>query len=210
MQSSHQSEKDKKEHSKNELSPNIPSYRKAAQPIKELHTCMGLNACKGHDYFGTNDCAGTGYCATIQHACHVLNDCRGQGGCGLFGTTKEFCHPGENECAFQGSCGSPIPSSRYIAQGPNKGKSVWQLARKLFEKRMAKVRRTHGESPMPYGPTLEWLGENVGWTDSCGQAGAKFCSFVSTDEAIKRRDDFVAESAKDMPETLKNCDSCDC
>ena len=31
--------------------PNIPL---------ELHACMGLNACKGHDRLGTNDCAGTG------------------------------------------------------------------------------------------------------------------------------------------------------
>jgi len=180
--------------------------KKQATPPKELHACMGLNACKGHDFFGTNDCAGMGYCATQHHACHTLNDCRGQGGCGLFGTAEEFCKPGENACAFQGSCGTPIPASRFVTQGPNKGRSVWLIARQLFEKRMEKARRTVGPAPMPYGPTLEWLKENVNGTSSCGQSGEKFCSFVSVGDAKIRRDKFTKKSAEEMPQSVKNCE----
>lgn len=106
--------------------PNIPL---------ELHACMGLNACKGHDRLGTNDCAGTGACATAaQHTCHTLNDCRGQGGCGLYGTGEEQNHPGENPCAWQGSCAVPINAERFSTDGPNQGKGVWLRARELFEK----------------------------------------------------------------------------
>jgi len=72
---------------------------------RELHACMGLNACKGHDRLGTNACAGSGVCATAAaHSCHTLNNCRGQGGCGLYGTGEEQNHPGENPCSWQGSC----------------------------------------------------------------------------------------------------------
>src|SRR6266496_310313 len=66
---------------------------------RELHACMGLNACKGHDRLGTNACAGSGICATAaEHSCQTLNHCRGQGGCGLYGTGEEQNHPGENPC----------------------------------------------------------------------------------------------------------------
>src|SRR5687768_13132300 len=59
-------------------------------PPVELHVCMGLNACKGHDRYGTNDCAGMGFCATAEkHNCHTLNNCRNQGGCGLYGDGEE-------------------------------------------------------------------------------------------------------------------------
>lgn len=155
----------------------------------ELHACMGLNACKGHDVFGTNDCAGQGKCATQWHSCHTLNNCKGQGGCGLYGTEEEQCRPGANDCAWQGSCGTPIPASRFITQGKNAGKSVWVLARQLFEERMKNANRNVASSPMPYGPTLEFLGSIVrksgsgagcGGTaggSSCGSSGAKDCSY---------------------------------
>ena len=139
-----------------------------------------------------------------------LNNCRGQGGCGLFGTAEEMCLPGANECAFQGSCGTPIPASRFVNQGANKGQSVWLIARSLFEKRMEKAKRTYGPSPMKYGPTLEWLSNNVGWTSSCGQSGAKYCSFVSPNQAARRHNKFVKESEELLPETLKNCENPPC
>lgn len=174
-------------------------------PPLELHSCMGLNSCKGRDFFGTNDCAGTGSCATVEHPCHTLNECANQGGCGLFGTPEEFCHPGANDCAFQGSCGTPIAASRFIASGPNKGRSVWLLARQLFEERMKERDRTFGDSPCPNGPTLEWLRANVAAGSSCGQAGAKFCSFESHDKAVERREKFFKESNNKLEETCKEC-----
>ena len=170
---------------------------------------MGLNACKGHDYFGANDCAGRGKCATQRHYCHTLNDCRGQGGCGLFGSTEQFCRPGENDCAFQGSCGTPIPASRFVTQGPNKGQSVWQIARRLFEERMNSVNRTVGDSPMRYGPTIEWLKPNVDGTASCGQSGDKLCSFVSSENALAKRKVFEENSARNLDQTIANCENDD-
>ena len=69
-----------------------------------LHACMGLNSCKGSDRYGVtggpagrppNDCAGQGYCSTTaDHTCHVQNNCRNQGGCGLYGTAEEMDRPG--------------------------------------------------------------------------------------------------------------------
>jgi hypothetical protein len=175
-------------------------------PPLELHSCMGLNSCKGRDYFGTNECAGMGYCATVQHPCHTLNECAGQGGCGLFGTPEEFCHPGANDCAYQGSCGTPIPASRFITGGPNRGRSVWMLARRLFEERMDKRNRSYGPAPFQTGPTLEWLGDNVNWTSSCGQSGAKFCSFVSEDARQERRAKFIRTNQNELDSTCENCD----
>ncbi len=126
---------------------------------KELHACMGLNACKGHDRLGTNSCAGTGYCATAaEHSCHTLNDCRNQGGCGLYGTGEEQNNPGNNSCSWQGSCAVPINAERFSTEGPNKGKSVWGRAREIFEEKMIKANRQFGPSPMPQGPpTKEYL-----------------------------------------------------
>ncbi|MFT6338150.1 MAG: hypothetical protein ACI86M_003971 [Saprospiraceae bacterium] len=178
-------------------------------PPKELHACMGLNACKGHDFFGSNNCAGQGECATQHHYCHTMNNCRGQGGCGLFGTKEEQCKPGENECAFQGSCGTPIPSSRFVTQGPNKGQAVWQIARALFEKRMDKSQRTVGRSPMEFGPTLDWLKENVASGSSCGFSGEKYCSFGGPKDASERHAHFVKESKEQLPESVENCEIID-
>lgn len=148
-----------------------------ATPV-ELHACMGLNACKGHDRTGANDCAGTGYCATAaRHNCQTLNDCRGQGGCGLYGDANAQSNPGNNECAWQGSCAVPIQAERFSTFGPNKGKSVWLLARKLFEERMARANRSYGEAPFKCGPPQNWLVSVLGSYDSCGNSGNKSCSF---------------------------------
>lgn len=185
-------------------------------PPLELHACMGLNACKGHGWSGNNECAGTGDCATNRHPCHTLNDCKGQGGCGLFGTTEEFCKPGQNDCSFQGSCGTPILASRYITQGPNKGRSVWLLARKLFEERMANAKRTVGKPPkgQKNGPTTEYVANfDPAGSQSCGNSGERYCSYAFGDEErekerMQRRKEFIKQSKKDFPDTIENCD-CD-
>lgn len=178
----------------------------------ELHACMGLNACKGHDRYGDNDCAGAGYCATEVHACHTLNNCRGQGGCGLYGDTEEQCKPGENDCSWQGSCGTPIPAERFITQGKNKGRSVWQLARKLFEDRMNNARRNVKEAPFEYGPPIKWLQAN-GRDESCGYSGHKNCAFIVNKEdriaaQEKHSKEFSKESARLLDNTIENC-GCD-
>jgi hypothetical protein len=116
-----------------------------AQPV-ELHVCMGLNACKGHDVTGLAPMAGMGQCATAQHVCHGDNECRGQGGCGYAGSDYEQSKPGAQSCATNGSCASPINESRVSSAGPNKGKSVWKLARQLFEARMY-------DAGLPFGPS---------------------------------------------------------
>jgi hypothetical protein len=140
---------------------------------KELHVCMGLNACKGHDRLGTNSCAGTGYCATAaEHSCHTLNDCRGQGGCGLYGTANEQNNPGNNSCSWQGSCAVPINAERFSTEGPNQGKSVWSRARKIFEEKMKAANRQFGASPMECGPTLDYLQANYNKDyTACGASG---------------------------------------
>ena len=173
---------------------------------KELHACMGLNACKGNDRFGTNECAGSGYCATQTHSCHTMNNCSGQGGCGLFGSSEEQCRPGANDCKWQGSCGTPIPAERFSTQGPNRGKSVWLLARKLFEQRMEKARRDVNASPFPAGPPVAWLKENGGGY-SCGWSGNKGCSFGLNSEE-QNTQEMIDRSIREMDQTLKDC-GCD-
>lgn len=111
----------------------------------ELHVCMGLNACAGHDVDGTAPMAGMGSCATVQHACHGDNACRGQGGCGYAGSEFEQTKPGDQACKWNGSCASPINESRVFSAGPYKGKSVWKRARAIFEARMY-------EAGVPFGP----------------------------------------------------------
>ncbi|MGH2720988.1 MAG: hypothetical protein ACRDJO_05225 [Actinomycetota bacterium] len=115
--------------------------------VLELHVCMGLNACKGHGVNGTGDLAGMGECATVQHVCHGDNNCRAQGGCGYAGSDYEQSLPGTQACKWNGSCASPINASRVSSAGPNKGKSVWQLARRLFEQRMYQAGLPFGPSP---------------------------------------------------------------
>lgn len=110
------------------------------------HACMGLNACKGLDRFGpdgppdgptqgqANDCAGQGYCSTTSdHTCHVQNDCKNQGGCGLYGTAKELNNPGLNDCKSLGSCATPINAERFSTNGPNQRYSVWKRAQVVFK-----------------------------------------------------------------------------
>ena len=157
-----------------------PTQSTNVTPALELHVCMGLNACKGHDRFGTNNCAGTGMCATAAtHTCHTLNNCKGQGGCGLYGDGHEQMNPGNNDCSWQGSCAVPIQAERYSTMGENTGKSVWLRARALFEERMTKAKRTFGPSPEPCGPKQNWLisVSPTGSYDSCGNSGNKYCSF---------------------------------
>ncbi|KAF2506888.1 hypothetical protein EYY60_20450 [Flavobacterium zhairuonense] len=184
---------------------------------KELHVCMGLNSCKNAGYSGNNDCAGQGDCSTAAgHPCHTLNACKGQGGCGIFGTTEELCHPGENDCRYQGSCGVPILSSRFMAQGPNKGLSVWQLARIRFEEKRIKEGETFGEAPQQYGPSDEYVNTIRGTSgvdySSCGQSGSRSCSYIN--DPVKRKAaaaervlKMEEESAKKLPESLSNCQS---
>jgi hypothetical protein len=117
--------------------PNVPL---------ELHVCMGLNACQGHDVDGSAPMAGMGKCATAQHVCHGDNECRGQGACGYSGDDYEQSKPGDQACRQNGSCASPINESRVSSAGPNKGKSVWKLARKIFEARMY-------DAGVPFGPS---------------------------------------------------------
>lgn len=181
---------------------------------KELHVCMGLNSCKNLGFTGTNDCAGQGDCSTVYHSCHTLNECKGQGGCGLFGTTMEFCFPSENECRYQGSCGAPILSSRFIAQGPNKGRSVWQLARKRFEEKMTKQNKQFGSPPAdyPFGPTNEFitlLQGQAGDHSSCGQSGSRHCSYAPVGSRLAAADARVKASNEvsqaELPEMISRC-----
>lgn len=126
-----------------------PESQLEAQPYGaalELHVCMGLNSCQGHDVNGKALLAGTGECATVSHVCHGGNACRGQGGCGYAGSDIEQGKPGDQSCKWNGSCASPINVSRVSSAGVNKGKSVWKLARKIFEQRM-------WEAGVPFGPS---------------------------------------------------------
>lgn len=118
----------------------------------ELHVCMGLNACANHDVDGTAHMAGMGSCATVQHACHGDNACRGQGGCGYAGSDYEQTKPGDQACKWNGSCASPINSSRVFSAGPYKGKNVWKRARAIFETRMYDAGIPFGPSPGPGYP----------------------------------------------------------
>jgi len=157
-----------------------------------------------------------GDCSTISHPCHTLNECKGQGGCGLFGTSAEFCHPSENECRYQGSCGAPILASRFIVQGPNKGTSVWQLARQRFEQKRSAEGKTFGPPPGgKFGPSSEYVNnlyKNQPPQDvsSCGQSGSRHCSYIEDKTARKVAADIRVgamelESSQKMPNTLSNC-----
>ncbi len=186
------------------------------KPPLELHVCMGLNSCQNQGYSGTNACAGMGDCATVSHPCHTLNECKGQGGCGLFGTTEEFCFPSQNECRYQGSCGAPILDSRFVTQGPNRGNSVWQLARKRFEDKRAAAQQPVGPPPAgPYGPSNAYVNQLKGQpasqdNSSCGQSGSRACSYAADPRirAVAARERVLAmaeASARNMPITLATC-----
>jgi hypothetical protein len=179
-----------------------------------LHACMGLNACRGADRFGVhgpngndpNACAGQGYCATTaDHTCHVQNDCRNQGGCGLYGTAEELDVPALNGCRSLGSCATPINAERFSTNGPNQGKSVWLRARAVFEQQvwpglrqellgLQKRGEIAGDQPLPEklgpvpelfastGPTYLWISDdnkarsNMTACGSSGLSGAGGCS----------------------------------
>lgn len=119
----------------------------------ELHVCMGLNSCRGHDATGAALMAGMGECATVSHTCHGEGECRGQGGCGYAGSDYEQSKPGDQSCSNNGSCASPINQSRVFSAGPYKGTSVWRRARKIFEARMY-------DAGIPFGPS-----PGAGWPD---------------------------------------------
>lgn len=130
--------------------PTWPStIGKPLEPAYPPHSCMGLNSCKGQDRFGAegpkdgprpgvpNDCAGQGYCSTTaDHHCHVQNECKNQGGCGLYGTAEELDSPAYNNCKSLGSCATPINAERFSTNGPNQGKSVWRRARQVFHEKL--------------------------------------------------------------------------
>lgn len=132
-----------------------------------LHACMGLNSCRASDRFGTkghedpgrpgtyvvNECAGQGYCSTAaDHTCLAMNECRNQGGCGLYGTAEDQARPGVNECKSLGSCATPINAERFSTNGPNKRKSVWKRARAVFEENWPELRKKIPEAPQKLGP----------------------------------------------------------
>lgn len=175
--------------------PKFPKHPPTAQqlpPGMPLHACMGLNSCKGTDRFANNACAGQGYCSTTtDHSCHVTNDCRNQGGCGLYGTGEEMNNPGNNDCKSMGSCATPINAERFSTNGPNQGKSVWKRARQVFEEQVypqlrdelqangvkAPLPERLGPVPDPFadtGPTYLWISddnEERGNMTSCGASG---------------------------------------
>jgi hypothetical protein len=78
---------------------------------EEPHVCRGLNACKGKDKTGKNECAGQGVCATAEkHACNGNNECKGQGGCGEY--------PGQNTCKGKGACAVPLTAKTWAKARP--------------------------------------------------------------------------------------------
>ena len=134
----------------------------------------------------------------------IQNDCRGQGGCDLYGTAEEMNNPGANDCQSLGSCATPINAERYSANGPNQGKSVWARARKVFEQNWPEFRTellakqakgeisagqplpaTLGQPPAAFvntGPTYLWVSDdnkeryNMTACGASGLSGAGGCS----------------------------------
>jgi len=169
------------------------------------HACMGLNSCKGSDRFGMDgpnkagphQCAGQGYCSTgTDHTCHVQNDCKGQGGCGLYGTGEEMENPGANACRSQGSCATPINAECFSTNGENQSQSVWLRARAVFERNWPATRQAlldaqaagqipkdqpipaaPGPAPAAFattGPTYLWISDDNtdrGAMTACGSSG---------------------------------------
>ncbi|MBE0620227.1 MAG: hypothetical protein IH605_06515 [Burkholderiales bacterium] len=173
---------------------------------------MGLNHCQGQgrrtlsnpaypESKLPNACAGQGYCSTAlasnpgdpgnglvsDHTCHVLNQCKSQGGCGLYGTSDEQNAPGANDCRSLGSCATPINAERFSTDGDNRGKSVWVRARQKFASdvwpslraKNAKLPETPPQVPgatdnanlFAYGPTIEWIEASGNGMTACGASG---------------------------------------
>ncbi len=161
------------------------------------HACMGINSCKNQGRTLSNNCAGQGWCSTAlaynpanssqpgisDHQCHVTNDCKGQGGCGLYGTEEELSKPGGNACQAQGSCATPINAERFIAEGNKRGESVWKLARDHFNttvwpsldlpdpSRPADGANSTKPELFENGPTIEWIEDSGGGLTACGSSG---------------------------------------
>ncbi|MFM7611250.1 MAG: hypothetical protein ACKO9A_20570 [Alphaproteobacteria bacterium] len=179
-------------------------------PGEVRHACMGLNSCAGQGRTRVNACAGQGYCSTAlaydyskpgtpkvsDHTCHVKNACKGQGGCGLYGTADEQANPGANDCATLGSCATPINAERFATEGPAAGQSVWLRARAVFAAKVwpglkhanprlpARPPQVPGSESDPNlfqnGPTIEWIqsysGQGMTACGSSGMSGAGSCS----------------------------------
>ncbi|MDJ0631134.1 MAG: ferritin-like domain-containing protein [Rhodobacter sp.] len=151
------------------------------------HACMGLNSCKNQGRTLNNDCAGQGWCSTAlgynaaspaepyvsDHTCHVKNNCRGQGGCGLYGTEEELSTPGGNACQARGSCATPINAERFITEGENRQKSVWNQAREHFQAEFGKAGKSFGKPPADYpsGPRIQWIEASGHGMTACGASG---------------------------------------
>ena len=174
------------------------------------HGCMTLNSCKNQGRTLNNNCAGQGWCATSltynaanpsqpkvsDHKCHVTNDCKGQGGCGLYGTEEELNQPGGNSCQAQGSCATPMNAERFTTEGDNRGESVWKLARNHFSATVWPELKVADTDPQPpaagnnnaqdtslfaHGPTIEWMedsnnGNGMTACGSSGMSGAGSCA----------------------------------
>jgi len=102
------------------LGPGLQPALRAAEPakpddghwLKDPHICCGLNTCKGHGKGASNDCAGTGSCATVaSHGCAGENACAGQG------------PTGDNGCKGKGSCAVPVRG-----EGWKKARTSWEAA----------------------------------------------------------------------------------
>ena len=125
--------------------------------MPNLHSCCGLNECKGLGKNGSGTMPGDGQCATaVAHGCAGDNSCAGQGGCGYQpSSTTTPAIAAANSCKGQGGCASPVgagdnfktatgPTCSWTYQeGTFKGKNVWALGREALAKRVPNV----GTSP---------------------------------------------------------------
>jgi len=99
----------------------------------DIHTCRGLNTCKGKGRSKENECAGQGTCASVADAsCGGSNECATLGGCGPTA--------GINECKGHGGCHVPLMDD------------AWKQARSAFEIAMAKINKEVGAAPEPAKP----------------------------------------------------------
>jgi len=121
-------------------------------PPAHPHSCQGLNACKNQGHTKDNDCAGAGLCATaVDHSCQYTNSCKYQGGCGYPGRSESGApdyNPRENTCAGNGGCQSPISPRQYYNSGEYQGKTVWEVARTMYE---AAYKKQTGNELKPVG-----------------------------------------------------------
>jgi len=94
----------------------------------DLHTCRGLNDCKGKGSDGKNACRGMGSCANVkEHACGSLNDCKGFGGCGP--------DAGKNACKGKGGCHVPLMEE------------AWKSIRERLEAKWKEKQEKFGDAP---------------------------------------------------------------